>query len=68
MDKRLRSQGFIIFDWKDKLGEAQEHLVRWYKQGKLKTRVTEERGLENVPGAFMDLFHGKNIGKMLVKL
>jgi len=67
-DKRLRCEGFIVFDWRDSIDEAINQLAKWYKEGKIKKGVTLKHGLENVPDAFIGLFKGENKGKMLVKL
>jgi NADPH-dependent curcumin reductase CurA len=40
----------------------------WIQSGKLTWRETIDEGIENAPGAFMKLFTGDNMGKMLVKL
>jgi NADPH-dependent curcumin reductase CurA len=34
--KRVRMEGFLIFDYWDRLGEAIEALTKWYLEGKLK--------------------------------
>ena len=36
--------------------------------GKIKWQETIEDGVENAPAAFLKLFKGENLGKMLVKL
>ena len=36
--------------------------------GKLKWEETVEMGIENAPRAFLKLFTGENMGKMLVKI
>lgn len=61
-------QGFIVSDYADKNGEAIKHLAEWLRQGKLTYTETIVEGFENIPQAFMDLFEGKNKGKMVVKL
>jgi NADPH-dependent curcumin reductase CurA len=38
------------------------------RSGKMKWRETVDHGIEAAPGAFIKLFTGGNIGKMLVKL
>ena len=43
-------------------------LAAWHAAGKIKWRQTVLRGIEKAPEAFLGLFKGQNIGKMLVKL
>jgi len=40
----------------------------WIASGKVKWRETVEDGVERAPDAFLKLFTGENLGKMLVKL
>ncbi len=42
--------------------------IDFITQGKLKYTETIKEGFENIPQAFLDLFEGKNTGKMVVKL
>lgn len=65
---RLRMQGMIVFDWKDRYGEALKELGGYLAQGKLRYRESVVQGLENAPRGLMDLLNGKNFGKQLVKL
>ena len=65
---RLRVQGMIVFDWKDRYGEALKELSGYLAQGKLRYRESVVQGLENAPRGLMDLLAGKNFGKQLVKL
>ena len=66
--KQLRLEGFIVSSHMD----LQEAFIRdmsgWIAQGKVKWRETVEEGIENAPTAFLKLFKGENLGKMLVKL
>jgi Putative NADP-dependent oxidoreductases len=61
-------QGFIIFDYVDRHPEGIKQLAQWLQQDKLKYTETIRQGFDNIPQAFMDLFEGKNKGKMLVKV
>lgn len=61
-------QGFIISNYADKFPEAMQHLSGWLADGKLKYTETIVDGFDNIPNAFIDLFEGKNKGKMIVKI
>ena len=61
-------QGFIIFDYKERHPEGIQQLAQWLQQGQLNYEETIQEGFETIPKAFIDLFDGKNKGKMLVKL
>ena len=65
---RLRIQGMIVFDWKDRYGEALEALAGYHAAGKLKTRESVVEGLANAPQGLIALLKGGNFGKQLVKL
>ncbi len=61
-------QGFIIFDYVDRHPEGIRQLAEWLQQDKLKYTETIREGFDNIPQAFLDLFKGKNKGKMVVKV
>lgn len=61
-------QGFIVTNYHDKFPEAIQALSTWLKEGKLTYNETVVNGFENTPQAFIDLFSGKNKGKMVVKI
>jgi hypothetical protein len=65
---RIRMQGMIVFDWKDRYGEALKALAKIYEQGNLKYRESVVEGLENAPGGLISLLKGGNFGKQLVKI
>src|SRR6266480_2378136 len=65
---RIRMQGMIVFDWKDRYGEALKALGEYFAQGKLKYRESIVEGLENAPKGLIALLSGQNFGKQLVKL
>lgn len=61
-------QGFIINNYAPKFGPAMGQLATWLQEGKLTYTETIVEGFENTPQAFIDLFAGKNKGKMIVKI
>jgi NADPH-dependent curcumin reductase CurA len=61
-------QGFIVSNYADKFPEAIQHLSGWLAEGKLTYIETIVDGFDNIPNAFIDLFDGKNKGKMVVKI
>jgi NADPH-dependent curcumin reductase CurA len=65
---RLKVQGMIVFDWKDRYGEALKALAGYLAAGKLKTRESVVEGLANAPQGLIALLKGGNFGKQLVKL
>jgi NADPH-dependent curcumin reductase CurA len=66
--KRLRIQGYIISDHYAAFPEFLEQAREWVRDGRLRYRETVVEGIENAPKAFLGLFRGENIGKMLVKV
>ena len=65
---RLRVQGMIVFDWKDRYEEAIADLGARVAAGKLKYKESIVQGLENAPQGLIALLGGRNFGKQLVKL
>lgn len=61
-------QGFIVSNYASKFEEAIAQLAEWLKQEKLVYTETIVEGFENIPQAFLDLFDGKNKGKMIIKI
>jgi NADPH-dependent curcumin reductase CurA len=66
--KRLLMQGYIITDHYDRFPEFAEKAREWVRSGRLRYRETIIDGIENAPRAFLGLFHGEGIGKMLVRV
>ena len=61
-------QGFIVSNFQEIFPEAMEKLSGWLAENKLTYSETVVDGFENIPAAFIDLFEGKNKGKMVVKM
>ncbi len=71
LTKRMRMQGFIIFDYYQRAGyfaQFFKDMSAWVDAGKISYREDVVQGLENAPQAFMGLLQGKNFGKLVVKL
>jgi hypothetical protein len=66
--KRLTMKGLIVRDWLDRQGEFEKEVGGYFRAGKLKNKETVVEGIEQAVGAFIGLFEGKNVGKMIVKL
>lgn len=66
--KKLRVEGFIVFEHWQHYGEFAKQMGQWLASGKVKAEQTIYEGLDNAPAAFIGLFEGKNRGKMVVKL
>jgi NADPH-dependent curcumin reductase CurA len=65
---RLKIQGFIVRDHYHVLSEFHTSMSKWISQEKIKWQEAVVEGLENAPKAFIALFNGEHIGKMLVKI
>src|SRR5438105_9963567 len=50
---RIRIRGMIVFDWKDRYGEALKPLAGYFGEGKLKCRESVVWGPENAPKGIM---------------
>ena len=61
-------QGFVISDFSDKHPQGVQQLAKWLQEEKLTYTETVREGFDNIPQAFLDLFEGKNKGKMVVKI
>jgi NADPH-dependent curcumin reductase CurA len=65
---RIRLQGFIYTDYLASMGEFYRDMGGWVASGQVTSRETIRNGIEAMPEAFLDLFRGANMGKMLVKV
>jgi NADPH-dependent curcumin reductase CurA len=65
---RMTLRGFISTDFLQRQQEFETHVAGLIAAGKVRTHSTVLEGLNAVPEAFLGLFRGENMGKMLVKL
>lgn len=63
-----RMEGFIVFNYASRYGEAAREMAGWMAAGKLKSREDIVQGFETFPDTFLRLFRGENFGKLMLKL
>ena len=63
-----RMEGFVVFNYAARYGEALREMAGWYAAGKLKSREDIVAGLETFPETLCKLFHGENFGKLVLKV
>lgn len=66
--KRITIKGFIVSDHADRRPQFYADMGRWIAEGKIKWEETIVEGIENAPQAFIGLFQGQKMGKMLVQV
>jgi NADPH-dependent curcumin reductase CurA len=66
--KRLLLKGFIVSDHADRQSAFYADMARWIAEGGIARKETIVEGIEHAPQAFLGLFSGDNLGKMLVKI
>jgi NADPH-dependent curcumin reductase CurA len=66
--KSLRLEGYIVSNHFNMMPAWLTDLSNWIIGDRIKWKETVEVGIENAPAAFIKLFEGGNLGKMLVKL
>ncbi len=66
--KRLTMKGLIVRDWLDRQAEFEKEMAGHLRAGRLRSKETVVAGIDHAVGAFIGLFAGKNVGKMVVKL
>jgi len=64
---RATIKGILVADYQEKYPQMLKEMAGWIKEGKLKFQETVVNGFENLPKAFISLFHGANTGKLVVK-
>ncbi|GLU14997.1 hypothetical protein SLE2022_315270 [Rubroshorea leprosula] len=64
--KRVRMQGFNVFDYFQQYAKFLETVIPYIKEGKIAYVEDIAEGLESGASALVGLFHGRNIGKQVV--
>jgi hypothetical protein len=65
---RIAIKGFIYTDYLPEMPDFYRDMGGWISSGQVKSRETVHEGIAAAPEAFLGLFKGENIGKMLVKV
>lgn len=65
---RAKMEGIVVFDNAANYGKAAAEMAQWIAEGKLKTKVHIEKGLENFQPTLMKLFKGENFGKLVLEV
>lgn len=60
--RRAKMEGFFIFDYFDRFGEAEKQLASWYAAGDIQGTDDVVVGLEHMPDLLRSLFTGGNRG------
>jgi NADPH-dependent curcumin reductase CurA len=68
IEKRLTLQGFLVRDYESSRAGFIHRMNDWLSKGEVTFRQTVEHGIAQAPSAFLKLFSGESIGKMLVQL
>ena len=66
--RRIRMEGFLVPDYAPRFKEARRQLSAWLATGALHSHEDVREGFESIPETFLDLFRGRNTGKLMVKL
>ena len=68
VNNRIRMEGFLVFDYADRYGEARTQMREWVESGKLKPLQDEFHGLDEAPSAFIDMLAGGNVGTRIIRV
>ena len=66
--KRLKLEGFIVMDFKERHLEAITHMKKLLNDGKITIIEDITEGLKSAPEALVNLLNGKNFGKSMVRV
>ena len=68
LSKRLRYEGFLVFDHLSRFPEVIAQLARWHAEGTLVFHEDIEDGLARAPAALASIYRGENRGKKMVRV
>jgi NADPH-dependent curcumin reductase len=65
---RASMEGFVVFDFAERYGDAMKEMAGWWKAGQLRSREHVVRDLQSFPDALLKLFTGENFGKLVLQI
>lgn len=68
LTRRLRMEGFVIFDHMARFDAVAAELAALLKAGRIRIREDIENDIERAPHALVDVYSGRNTGKKLIRL
>lgn len=68
VNKRIRMEGFLVFDFLSEYSSARKQIRDWIESGQLNPLNDEYQGLESAPEAFVDLLAGGNVGTRIIRV
>jgi hypothetical protein len=66
--KRITLRGYLVIDHYDRWDAYVALALKWLADGALRYEETLAEGIDQAPSAFIGLLHGRNTGKMLVRV
>ncbi|MDG9706505.1 NADP-dependent oxidoreductase [Streptomyces sp. DH37] len=67
--RRARMEGFVVFDYAKRYGQAAREIAGWIGEGRVKVKEHVVRGtVDDFPETLQMLFRGENIGKLVLEL
>jgi NADPH-dependent curcumin reductase CurA len=64
--KRIRMEGFLVFDFYERQDQALAELAGWLESGELVATEDVLEGLEQAPAGLVGLLAGENVGKRMI--
>jgi NADPH-dependent curcumin reductase CurA len=66
---RARMEGFLVFDYARRYGEAMAEMAGWIAEGKIITKEHVVKGsIDDFPETLNMLFRGENVGKLVLEV
>ncbi|MFC4946752.1 NADP-dependent oxidoreductase [Pseudonocardia sp. GCM10023141] len=66
---RARMEGFVVFDYASRYGEAVTEMAGWLAEGRLTSHDHVVRGsVADFPDTLLQLFRGENTGKLVLQI